>query len=64
MKAKFKATVTITSEYEADSVSYGCDDAEEMIEMDIDNFNKDPEIFIMGLLDEGAKAEITIKEVK
>lgn len=61
MKAKLKAVVTITQEYDADSVRYGnCDFVEDMIEIDTRNFGEDPEGFILDMLYEGGKAEIVI----
>lgn len=64
MKAKLKATVTITQEYEADSRHYAnCGSAEDMIYIDTQNFKKDPLMFIDGMLETGT-ADIVIEEIK
>lgn len=61
MKAKLKAVVTITQEYEADSRNYfNTDFIEDMIEIDTKNFQRDPELFISDMISMGAKVDIEI----
>ena len=63
MKRTLKATVTLTQEYEADSKNYNnCEFVEDMIDIDIGNFDDDPIIFIEGMLEKGI-TKITIEDI-
>lgn len=64
MRQKLLATITIIQEYEADSKFYcNCDDAADMIAIDKMNFERDPILFIEGMIENGGKATIKIKKI-
>ena len=66
MEVKLRAIVTITEEYEADSKNYGnVDSVSDMIDMDAQNFERDPYHFIDCMLEnENTKKTIKIKRVR
>ena len=66
MEAKLMATVTITEEYEADSMGYGsAESIHDMIDIDKRNFERNPHHFIDCMLEnKRIKTTIQIKRVK
>ena len=65
MKAKLRATVTITEEYEADSHDYlMAEKVSDMIAMDKQNFIKGPRHFLNCMMEGDVKTKITIVRVK
>ena len=65
MKTRLKCVITITQEYDADTKDYfDCDYVEDMIEIDKNNFEASPMVFLDSVLDADPCITIEITEVR